>query len=112
MRTLERARGLKDVQCVQKYMSPRMHWHPFLGQPRCYAIAKCKNPSRSLFKSSVPVNLNLLSKFGRALCTFDLWTLGREARFLAVEEVFTSDTAPVTHASEDAALVVEVDGCV
>ena len=54
--------------------------------------------------------MHSLSKLSRTSCALDLRTFRSKVRLVAVEEVFSPDAAPIAHASENAALVVEIDG--
>ena len=49
----------------------------------------------------------VLSKFRRALGSFEFWTICKMG-FCAREEILSSDSASVAHASEHAALIVKV----
>ena len=59
---------------------------------------------------SIPLNaLYTLSRLHCAPGSLQFWTGGAKVRLVTAEEIFTSYAAPVTHAPEDAALIVEVD---
>lgn len=61
-------------------------------------------------QSLTPISSLLPSKLSRTLRPFDLWTLRREPGFLTVEEVLAPNATSVAHASEYAALIVEIYG--
>lgn len=56
--------------------------------------------------------LMLLLQLSCALCPLKDRTVSAEICLAAVEEVFSSDPASVTHASKDATLIVQIDRCI
>ena len=70
----------------------------------------CSRNARHIQICSISLNaLYTLSRLHCAPGSLQFRTGGAKVRLVTAEEIFTSYTAPVTHAPEDAALIVKVD---